>query len=198
MKNAVEAAAMTLDLPKAIEALRAKSSELAQYASIMEKVNTVDVSADADFQREFNYFYKVRRNEPWRTAFYSLFERCKTVKPLSFSYILRTLCEETGNVEASFSSKLLSALNPDMPIWDSIVLCKLGIKPSQSLNKEKRLTATEKMYQDMVSWYQEFCQSERAQEMLGAFDCAFPQFVSMSLVKKIDFLLWGDGMDSNN
>ncbi len=198
MKNAVEAAAMALDLPKAIEALRAKSSELAQYASIMEKVNTVDVSADADFQREFNYFYKVRRNEPWRTVFYGLFERCKTVKPLTFSYILRALCAETGNVEASFSSKLLSALNPDMPIWDSIVLCKLGMKPSQSLNKEERLTATEKMYQDMVSWYQEFCQSEKAQEMLGAFDCAFPQFVSMSLVKKIDFLLWGSAGENRS
>ncbi len=198
MKSEIGTSVGSVDIRVAIELLKKRYTELEQYASIMKKVRTVDVSADADFQREFNYFYKVRRNEPWRTAFYSLFERCKTVKQLSFSYILRALCEETGNVEASFSSKLLSTLNPDMPIWDSIVLTKLGMKPNQSVDKEKRLAATETMYQDIVNWYQEFCQSAKAQEMLNAFDCAFPEFVSMSPVKKIDFLLWGSGTDSNN
>ena len=41
---------------------------------IIEHVRKVDVSADLDFQRTYNGFYRIRRNAEWRADYYSLFE----------------------------------------------------------------------------------------------------------------------------
>lgn len=43
----------------------ASSIGLDRYAYIMSRFNTTDVSSDNDFQRVFNGFYRVRRNEQW-------------------------------------------------------------------------------------------------------------------------------------
>ena len=43
--------------------------------NIMSKVKTVNVADDQDFQREFDFFYKVRRNAEWRKVFFEIFGR---------------------------------------------------------------------------------------------------------------------------
>lgn len=197
MKNMVDVSMVGADVRASIELLKENYTELEQYANIMEKVTAGDISADVDFQREFNYFYKVRRNSEWRTAFYSLFEECKAITPLTFEYVLRTLYERTGTVEVSFSSKLLATLNPDMPIWDSIVLSRLNLSPSAAGSKEKRLESNINKYQGIVNWYQSFLKTSKAQEFLSAFDSAFPEFAAITAVKKIDFWLWGGNGQMN-
>lgn len=108
---------MKIDANKIIEERLAASMGLDKYDEIMRQVNTVDVSRDADFQRQFNGFYIVRRNADWRKIYYELFETMKT-EPVTFAIIITKLFEKTGNIEASFSSKMLATLNPDKPIWD--------------------------------------------------------------------------------
>lgn len=198
MKDINGAVVRGVNIRTAIKFLTEQRSELNQYSGIVENVNATDVSTDTEFQRMFNRFYKVRRNAEWRTDFYSVFEACKTVESLTFEHILRTLYLKTGRIEASFSSKLLSALNPDMPIWDSIVLSKLNLKPSTSENRDRRLDNAVKIYQDIVRWYQEFLQTPEARDFITAFDAAFPEFVSITAVKKVDFLLWGSGMKAGS
>lgn len=92
------------------------NGKLCRIAHIVE----VDVSTDTAFQKKFTSFYRVGRDDRWRREFYCLFEECKTVEALSFQYILQEMFNRTGRIEASFSSKLLATLNPQMPILDSI------------------------------------------------------------------------------
>ena len=42
-----------------------------------------------------------------------------------FHLIRGTMYEATGNIEASFSSKMLATINTDMPIWDCYVVQNL-------------------------------------------------------------------------
>lgn len=196
MENTIEVIDPHIDIFATLAVFNTK--ELEQYLSIMEKVELVDVSSDSDFQREFNYFYKLRRNAEWRAVFYCLFEECKSIKDISFERILYTLYERTGYIEASFSSKLLATLNPDMPIWDSIVLSRFGLKPSTSTNKNIRLENTVAIYQAIVRWYREFLQTPDVQVFLSGFDDAFPEFSTISATKKVDFILWGSGEAKNN
>ena len=188
---------MVLNVGAAIENLHDMPNELETYAWIMSRFNKTDVSSDVEFQHKFNVFYKlIRRNAEQKKAFYELFEACKSKSDVDFSYIIRTLYEKTGWVESSFSSKLLATLKPDMPIWDSIVLARLGLKSSGSDNKEKRLAASEVLYDSIVEWYQDFIPTQKAKEAIAAFDAAFPQYIGFSATKKIDFLLWGSGLDT--
>ncbi len=55
-----------------------------------------NVSYDLDFQREYNYFYKVRRNAEWRQQYFNLFEKCKKRRNVSFGLILEEMYSNTG------------------------------------------------------------------------------------------------------
>ncbi|MBR0159931.1 MAG: helix-turn-helix transcriptional regulator, partial [Oscillospiraceae bacterium] len=185
--------ARNININFSIEKLKDRSADLESYAWIMERFNKTDVSVDTEFQRRFTRFYVLRRNAAQQKAYYDLLEACKGKENVSFPEILRALYEATGWVEASFSSKLLATIKPDMPIWDSIVLSRLGLKSSTSDDKEKRLASSEKLYESIVQWYHEYIPTAEAKEAISAFDAAFPKYIGFTATKKIDFLLWGSG-----
>lgn len=106
------------------------------YLSIMKAVWNTDVSIDADFQRTFNGYYKVRRNAEWRGKYYRLFESVKGDRQVTFEFIIDELYRQTGNIEASFASKMLATVRSEMPIWDKYVVENLGLafRSCQTLN----------------------------------------------------------------
>ena len=177
-----------IDAEKVIEARIAESMGFDKYKQILDMVRKTDVSADPDFQRTFNAFYRVRRNAEWRRVYYDLFERVKNCDP-SFEYIIRTMYKATGNIEASFSSKMLATINPDKPIWDRYVVQNL-CRNMQGKTKEDQLKCAVDLYDQMIRWYDEFLQTENGRNCLTEFNRTLPGYVWMSDVKKIDFYLW--------
>jgi len=47
---------------------------------------------------------------------------------VSFGELLLRLFQKTGQIEASFVSKMPASIDPDQPIWDSMVLKNLNLK----------------------------------------------------------------------
>lgn len=179
---------MKIDANKIIEERLAASMGLDKYAWIMRHVRVVKVSTDLDFQRTFNGFYRVRRNADWREIYYEFFETAKK-QMVTFEQILRLLFEKTGQIEASFSSKMLATLCPDRPIWDSLVLQNLGIKLTGKTQQEKLDNAVA-LYADIEKWYRDFLDTENAKECLSVFERTLPEYTWLSDVKQIDFFLW--------
>ena len=156
-----------------------------KYNWIMKRVHEVDVSTDTEFQRFFNGFYRMRqRPASFYASYYSYLEHNKHNRELTFEEIVAYLYQETGSIHASFSSKLLATVNPDMPIWDKFVLQNLGLRTPYHYEKN-RLQKTVQLYQRICDWYK----SSEATEKLNAFNRLFPN-VDISDVKKIDFILW--------
>lgn len=91
---------------------------------------TPDQIRSREFQKRFNHFCMVRRNEAWQTVFYGLFAELaekrggvtlRDVLPELDGRLKSKLGEE--RLEISFSSKMLAFLRPnDYPIWDSWVV----------------------------------------------------------------------------
>lgn len=158
---------------------------LKHYAEIMKRVRETDVSKDADFQRVFNGFYKVRRNEEWRKCYYQLFEKMKT-EYATFEDILDSLYKSTGRIEASFASKMLATLHPNQPIWDKYVIHNLELEVS-----EKSLDVAVDVYEKMVEWYGQYIRSLNGQQCIKKFDKILPGYAWISDVKKVDYFLWG-------
>ena len=94
------------------------------------------------------------------------------------------LYQETGSIHASFSSKLLATVNPNMPIWDKFVLQNLGLRTPYSYEKG-RLQKTIQLYQKICDWYK----TDEAIKKLAVFNQQFPG-TNITDVKKIDFILW--------
>lgn len=179
---------MNFDVQKVFQERLASSMGLDKYRFIMERVNNTDVSVDTEFQRAFNGFYIVRRNEAWRNVYYTYFEKVKREKP-TFASILTYLFECTGNIEPSFSSKMLATIYPDKPIWDRYVVQNLGLELSGS-TKEERLGNAISLYEEIEDWYAAFVKTEKAKECVETFDAALPDYQWLSDIKKIDSILW--------
>ena len=179
---------MKIDAKKLIEERLAVSMGLDKYGIIINRVNAVNVSKDTDFQRQFNGLYGVRRNSEWRKIYYDLFEKMKA-GPATFAKIITALFEKTGQIEASFSSKMLATLHMDKPIWDRHVVQNLGLLLTGK-NKQEQLENAIALYFDIEKWYSNFLGTNDAKKCLSIFDSALPRYTWLSDVKKIDFFLW--------
>ena len=167
-----------------------------KYLKIMELFkNTNNVSMNKDFQREFNGFYRVRRNEQFRKKYYFLMEKNKG-KKLNFKEILHEL-RKFGKLEASFTSKLIATIEPDLPIWDKFVLGYFGLKsPSCKLSDNERLDQAVITYDKIKEKYNELIKKEEGQLMIKIFDEYYLKN-NITSIKKMDFFIWQARVISN-
>lgn len=159
-----------------------------KYAKIIKELRNVKVDEDRSWQKTFNAFYRVRRNKDWQKIYYDIFEREKNNKP-SFEKILREIYNETGNIEASFVSKMISTIDESLPIWDQYVLSNLGLK-LVGKTKEEKLENAICIYNEIKAWYDDFIYSDQGKNCIEEFDNVMPKYSWFTPIKKIDFFLW--------
>ena len=141
-----------------------------------------------DFQRVFNGYYRIRRNKEWRRDYYDLFIRARDNR-FTFEQIITDMFRRTGNVEASFSSKMLATIDTSKPIWDRYVLQNLGVKLTGKTPEEKMKNAV-KLYIQIEEWYAEYLTTPEAHDNIEVFNRLLPEYTWVSDTKKIDCLLW--------
>ena len=163
----------------------AHSLGLDRYAEIMH-----ENPESFDFQRKFNGYYRIRRNAEWKHHYYNLFQQAIKAH-FSFEQIITELYQLTGNIEASFSSKMLATIDASKPIWDQYVLQNLGFKLFGKTKKEKLDTAII-LYGKIEEWYSEYLPTAEARHNIKEFDRVLPQYTWVSDIKKIDCLLWSN------
>ena len=166
-----------------LQAQLARGLGLDRYSEIMRG----DPSS-SDFQRLFNGYYRIRRNEEWRRHYYTLFRKAQT-EHFSFEHIINELYDLTGNVEASFSSKMLATIDASKPVWDQYVLQNLGLELSGKTKKEKLQNAV-CLYDQIEKWYFDYLKTTEARENIAEFNRLLPDYTWVSDTKKIDCLLW--------
>lgn len=163
---------------------------LQKYLLIMQLVKDSNVQTNEDFQKKFNGFYKIRqRQKSFYLALYEYLENNKN-KEVTFEQVLYFLYQKFGRLEPSFSSKIVATINPDFPVWDSVVLANLNIKaPGYNIDKKIRFEKIVKIYDEVVSWYSDFLKTEKARDMIKAFDEKIGT-TDITDLKKIDLILW--------
>jgi hypothetical protein len=159
---------------------------LGKYVEIMHEVKKINVSTNMNFQKKFNGFYRVRQRTPeFYECYYSFMENNKN-NSVSFEETLLHIHEKLHRVEASFSSKLVATIDPDFPIWDTIILENLGFKRPYG---KDRLNKTVELYNKIIEWYKIFLASGLGINIIGLFEKKYPD-VLISNTKKIDLILW--------
>ena len=142
---------------------------------------------DAEFQKRYIGFYRVRRNQAWREAYFSVMNRARR-EALEFEDVLRLLHAETGRYEASFASKLVATLNPSKPVIDSVVLENLGLKqpPSYASDRFEQLCI---LYKTLALRLEEILDSESGKYLVSRFTQAYPD-AEVTSIKMLDLVLW--------
>ena len=148
-----------INATKILKEALSRSLGLPRYIEIM--AGNPDKS---EFQRMFNGYYKVRRNENWQKEYYAIFtEAKKNPENYTFERILRKLHEKTRMIEASFSSKMLATIDPSKPIWDQYVLKNLGLQ-LKGKDAESKLKNAIDLYSKIEDWYNSYLNSSEIVE----------------------------------
>lgn len=164
---------------------------LFQYLAIQKHFNELTgrpLKDDKYFRTKFNGFYRIRQKPAaWYDAFYVLLDESRS-QSINFSTILRSLHKATDRYEASFASKLLATLNPQMPVIDSVVLKNLNTKlpyPSDP----NRLDSICSLHDELNRCYTEYLQSEQGRYLVSQFQKVYPN-ADITEVKMVDLILW--------
>lgn len=176
-----------IDLTVAAKTLPTIKKGVDKYIWIMDRLPKCDVSMDMGFQKIFNGFYRIRRNQEFLKGYYSYLESRKDFAP-GFVDVLQYFYDGCGRIEASFSSKLAATLNPNLPVWDSIVLENLKLRKPQAY-EAYRLEKTIQVYQTLQNWYLDYLKTDNARQTLLLFDRVYPH-TNITDTKKIDLTLW--------
>ena len=170
-----------LAIPKVKEGLK-------KYYLIQEKFNNVNIQKDFIFQKKFNGFYKVRRDAKWRESFYDIFENSINTACTDFKTVLEQIHERTNRVEASFTSKLIATINPNLPVLDKFVLDNTNLKLPYSGDKN-RLNKIVKTYNELIEKFDNFKKTENGKYLVLKFQKEFPSY-KITETKMIDLVLW--------
>ena len=157
----------------------------------MQKLNHVDVSTNREFRKKFNHFYRLRQRESeFYTVFYRKLEESKKGECPTFGELVDYFFNKFERIEASFSSKLIATVNPNLPVWDNEVLRNLGLrKPYYYETVDLRLKKIKKLYDVIRNWYVDYLKTDEATKQLKKFDNHFPNS-GITNTKKIDLILW--------
>ncbi len=160
---------------------------LEKYLWLQAELMKRNVAEDREYQKKFNGFYRVRRNSVWQKCFFELLETNKNKKPI-FKDVLIALFEKTGNIEASFVSKLIATINPEMPIIDQLVFKNLGLKLPYTKAKNRELTI-DKLYHNLIEEFIQFFATDEYKYLTDQFIKEYPN-VRLTKVKMLDLVLW--------
>lgn len=212
MKN--EDYCITDEMKKVVSKAIARNYGLYKYIEIIEKFKDVDVSSDRDFQKLFNGFFKIHsRSKEWYEGYYGFFqnhknENLKYEDIINFCYNTLELKGKEHPVEASFSSKMLAVINPDMPILDSQVMANMGLGEITGKESKDKLKSAKKKYAEICRRYKAFEKQypDDYSSAIELFDTIFPpsifinyrdskgfvykDFKGFTNTKKIDWFLW--------
>jgi len=178
---------ISLDRARVMAVLPKVETGLGKYMWLQHYLHEVDVSSDAEFQRRFAGFYRVRRNATWRRAFFDLLEDVKRSRP-AFGDVLHHLQETTGRVEASFASKLVATVDPDQPVIDSVVLRNLGLRLPYHSSAE-RITGVLRIHAELSARFARLLGTADGRALVQAFQSAYPD-TNLSETKMLDLVLW--------
>jgi len=114
-------AKLLLDRERIFVRIRKKDKDLANY-DLTQRMLQVTNASDLEYQRVYKSFYVVRqRSQQWYSDYFNLLEREKSNRDIVLAAVLRDIFSLTQRVEASFLSKLVHTIRPELPVYDDFV-----------------------------------------------------------------------------
>lgn len=187
-----------LDLEKSLKIFEQNQKSNRRYLKIMRIFQDPSQPLDREFQKLFNGFYRVRRGSDWQEACYHIMEMHRTDPSVTFPQLLNELTYHTGKVDFSFATKILHTINPRMPIYDSIIATNLALWNNYDGSVDRKMCRAIVIYDQLQQAYRQLQTMPEMLQCVDAFNRRFLDFLNISTLKKIDFLLWSNREETEN
>ncbi|MEE9125454.1 MAG: hypothetical protein V3U14_13325 [candidate division NC10 bacterium] len=165
--------------------------KLETYCLLQAALFNLDVATEPEYQKKYIWLYGMRRQPiNWLNSYFSLLQAKKGNDAVSFIDILPTL-STPQRIEASFSSKLLATIRPEMPVIDAYVISNLGLaRPRRTGSRQHVMSEWTGLHSSICSLYGSLLQQDMFRKIRDDFDRSFDQYRSLTDIKKLDVLLW--------
>ena len=176
-----------------LDRLEKVKTKLDKYHYLQSSILTCEVDEDPRYRTAFIGFYTMAWKSPeWYNMFFLILEREKRNRAISFRSVLEEIFDKAGRVrvEASFCSKLIATINPDLPVWDKHVLANVCQTRPSDKDPMDRLNRCIDVYSCIKTWSEQAIQEECFEKWRRLFDDSFPQFQHFTDIKKLDLFLW--------
>lgn len=180
---------------------------LDQYLWLQDSIHDAMLAPGSLFAVQFNAFYRLRGAVgKHQDVYYTYFAELRQAKAANaiptFSTALREFATRlqfaTGKdklrAEASFVSKMLATLDPDRPVFDSVVLASLELDPRT--HRADKLTHAETVYNQLEARMSERLRSPAWPAMRTKFNEHFADrdvVARVTDMKALDLIIWGAG-----
>ena len=174
---------------------------VAQYLWLRENIQKADLAPSSEFRRRFIRFYQVRGlvgKHP--DVLFNFLGDVRDRNPLppfadAIAEFAERLHETTKDkklrAEASFTSKVLATLDPDLPVIDKSLLDHFGLRIHR--HKKDRMVEAARVYDELHINMRNHIQSRWWSEARRRFNERFPsEAARITDMKALDFLIWGD------
>ena len=187
-----------LDLEKSLKTFEQNQKSNRRYLKIMQIFQDPSQPLDREFQKLFNGFYRVRRGADWQETCYRILEMHRTDPSVTFPQLLNELTYHTGKVDFSFATKMLHTIEPNMPIYDSIIATNLALWNNHDGSVNQKMRRAIVIYDQLQQAYQQLQTMPDMLQCVDEFDRRFPDFSNITTLKKIDFLIWSNREEIEN
>jgi hypothetical protein len=159
-----------------------------------------DENRTREFKSTYRKFYQLnaaRLSEEFCEKYFSLLDECKSKSITSVEYVINNLYEVPGNakevhaIHFSFATKLVHTVNPNLPIYDSMVSTfYFAPEVKYSWKKEQKIQACLRTYEFLQDEYKRITDENLLSESIEKFRMRFNIGSEYSDCKVIDTLLW--------
>lgn len=169
--------------------------EIGKYSDLLGQVRG-GAELDADFAKAYRRFWVMRYVSPgYMTAHMRELERRKRYATADPAEICRSLREDTTEdgqhapIQFSFATKLAHMIDPDLPIYDTLVRQFFFLPEPTAKDFEARLSQYMQSYDFLKVEYRRVLEQGLLAPAIQAFRTAFPA-CGHSDIKVVDWLLW--------
>lgn len=201
-----------------------KYLELDKYKFIMQNFETYknnNMSKEKRFKQVYVDFYGMyHKDKKWHEKYFKVFKELskKTITSQNYAqeyeellYKLAKFDTKKHSVEASFASKMLATINPNLPVWDNNVLRslkteilaktdKIIIKDDfqyiiKGKNLKEKITNAKTIYQIIYELENNLLNDSRIKKEINDFKNSFDSEYAKILtnMKVLDLFLWKIG-----
>ena len=166
-----------------------RDSHLNRYDFLRTQLPLVNVGQDTDFQRTYSGLFQLRyMAQQHRSAYFGMMEQEKNNAAHSFSTLLAAYHQQIGRWEVSFISKLIAIIDPNRPVWDSLVSKQLDL----SLPLQRDQASCAAAYAALEAKMRGLLQHALFPDVLTAFTTCFPNRPYQPM-RILDVAIWGLG-----
>lgn len=164
-------------------------NHLDRYDWLRASLPVLDIATDLEFQHTFSGLFRLRyMRTAHRPIYFGIMEANKRATGLTFRDLLTGYYADAGRWEVSFISKLLHIIEPNRPVWDSIVSRHLGL----TLSRQRNLQNCSDAYTELESEMNDLLGDPLFTAVESAFSARFPNR-AYTPVRILDVSVWGLG-----